>query len=106
MSNYTRGRAKEYKLKNFLIAKGYEVFRSAGSHGVADLVAISKNGHVYFIQLKTRKLPPRHEMQMLEDFGRRLQDQCSVVIYVHMNYQLPEIIEYDRYKNIWRHTDL
>lgn len=38
--NYRRGRAKEYLLKDRLEKDGYTVFRTSGSHGVADLIAL------------------------------------------------------------------
>jgi Holliday junction resolvase len=39
-SKYGRGRAFEYRVKDMLEREGYFVIRSAGSHSVADLVAI------------------------------------------------------------------
>lgn len=39
---YGRGRALEYLIKDKLEAQGYFVVRAAGSHGVADLVAVMK----------------------------------------------------------------
>ncbi len=39
-TNYTRGRAFEYRTKALLESLGYYVIRSAGSKGIADLVAI------------------------------------------------------------------
>lgn len=43
MSNYARGVRLEHKCRDFFIAQGYTVIRSAGSKGAADLVAISGN---------------------------------------------------------------
>lgn len=40
--NYISGRNFEYKVRDYLISKGYLVVRSAGSKGVADLVAFKK----------------------------------------------------------------
>ena len=40
MTNYARGRAFEYRVRNELRRKGYVVIRSASSKGAADLVAI------------------------------------------------------------------
>ena len=50
--NYRRGSAFERKVKEMLELDGYYVVRSAGSHGVADLVAV-KPGEVLFVQCKT-----------------------------------------------------
>jgi hypothetical protein len=38
-SNYLAGRAMEYKVMKDLRSKGLEALRTAGSHGVADIVA-------------------------------------------------------------------
>ena len=43
MTNYQRGRAFEYRVRNELRGKGYVVIRSASSKGAADLVAIRKD---------------------------------------------------------------
>lgn len=43
--NYVSGRNFEYKVRDYLVSKGYLVIRSAGSKGVADLVAIKKIEH-------------------------------------------------------------
>jgi len=41
MTNYTKGRAFEYEVKKFYEDKGYTVFRTAGSHGLVDIIAIA-----------------------------------------------------------------
>ena len=53
--NYRRGSAFERRVKEMLELEGYYVVRSAGSHGVADLVAV-KPGEVLFVQCKTSKI--------------------------------------------------
>ena len=50
--NYVQGRAFEYKVVTIFRRKGYFVVRSAGSHGVADLVAHKKGKVPLFIQCK------------------------------------------------------
>ncbi len=50
--NYNRGRRAEYKAVNDLKDAGYEVARSAGSHGLWDVVAVNSNG-VRLIQVKS-----------------------------------------------------
>jgi hypothetical protein len=40
-TNYARGRALEHKVARELRARGFMVVRSAGSHGLADLVALA-----------------------------------------------------------------
>jgi hypothetical protein len=43
-TNYTRGRAAEYKAKRTLEGMGYHVTRAASSQGLADLVAVRADG--------------------------------------------------------------
>jgi hypothetical protein len=38
--NYRRGRQKEYELKERYEKDGYIVFRTSGSHGIADLICV------------------------------------------------------------------
>jgi Holliday junction resolvase len=51
MSNYNKGRAFEYQVKLHLIKRGFCVFRTAGSHSPADLIAL-KAGEVWLVQCK------------------------------------------------------
>ena len=52
MTNYNKGRAFEYKVKQLLEERGFYVVRSAGSHGIVDLVAIGKE-QVNLVQCKS-----------------------------------------------------
>ena len=52
--NYQRGRAKEYRVKKKLEDAGLYVVRTAGSHGVCDLVAFGANKLVIPIQVKPK----------------------------------------------------
>ena len=51
-TNYRRGVRAEYKAKKLLESTGYTVIRAAGSHGMFDLVALSRLGG-RAIQIKT-----------------------------------------------------
>jgi Holliday junction resolvase len=51
-TNYTKGREVEYLARDLLVAKGYQVIRSAGSHSPIDLVAWREKGHPLFVQVK------------------------------------------------------
>jgi len=53
--SYTKGRRIEYLAKKILENEGYQVFRSAGSKGPWDLIAL-KDHDIRFIQVKSR--PP------------------------------------------------
>lgn len=52
VTKYERGRAAEYLVMKILKALGYQVARTAGSHGKADVIAWNDN-HIRFIQVKT-----------------------------------------------------
>ena len=58
-ANYVRGRAAETKLVNQFKAQGWTAFRSAGSHGPYDVVAIPPNIYpdaaIQLIQVKSVK---------------------------------------------------
>lgn len=44
MNRYAKGRRLEYRAMADLRAQGYSVLRTAGSHGVFDLIAIAERG--------------------------------------------------------------
>jgi len=54
MSNYLKGRAFEYQIKDFLERNHYLVLRMAGSHSPFDLIAINGD-EIKFIQAKEVK---------------------------------------------------
>lgn len=49
---YIKGRKFEYRVKNYLESCGYLVFRTAGSHGIADLIAFNGDSVPFLIQCK------------------------------------------------------
>lgn len=51
MSNYTKGRRFEYQLMKYLRNFNPVVMRTAGSHGLFDIIAV-KPGAILFIQAK------------------------------------------------------
>lgn len=66
--NYQRGRAKEYRVKKKYEQCGYYVVRTAGSHGVCDLVAFGKAGNVLPIQVKPKSgyISPLERKKIME----------------------------------------
>lgn len=59
-TNYRTGVRLEYRAIDLLSRRGWYVVRSAGSHGTADLVALSPaDGHAALVQCKTGRL--KHE---------------------------------------------
>ena len=73
--NYIKGRRYEYKLAHVLRKSGFDiVFRSAGSHGPIDLVAIDTSSRtMLFVQAKqgklsyTKRLELKHKWIKLND---------------------------------------
>lgn len=66
--NYINGRNFEYKVKKIWEDQGYYVIRSAGSHGIADLVALDFDGQytsVVLIQCKTRGVISKKDKEEL-----------------------------------------
>ena len=53
MTNYQKGRYREYRCRDYLRELGYFVVRSAGSKTAADIIAISEND-VLVIQVKSK----------------------------------------------------
>jgi len=51
ITNYIRGRNFEYRVKKLLEKKGYIVFRTAGSHGLFDLIAVRHIKGYFLIKL-------------------------------------------------------
>jgi Holliday junction resolvase len=81
-ARYKRGRAFEYRVKKKLEREGYYVVRSAGSHSVADLVAVRKKvgrtavtiplAEVLFVQCFRGRKSARELVKLVEvceDYG-------------------------------------
>ena len=68
-TNYQAGASIERRVKEKLEAKGYYVIRSAGSHGVADLVVITPT-LVELIQIKAYKgrMPNYKKLKEYKEF--------------------------------------
>jgi Holliday junction resolvase-like predicted endonuclease len=52
LSNYSRGRSREYQAMHYLREQGYVCSRSAMSHGPVDVFA-AKEGEILLIQVKS-----------------------------------------------------
>ena len=67
--NYIKGRNKEYDLKHQLEREGYTVLRTAGSHGFADLIAVSSLGKIRFIQCKPDDFSEKEKEKLMKENG-------------------------------------
>lgn len=66
VSQYNRGRSFEYRVKQLYEKHGWFVIRSAGSKGIADLVAIAPDGmEIHFIQCKKNGTISKQEKEIL-----------------------------------------
>ena len=65
--SYIKGRNFEYRVKKYYENKGYYVIRSAGSHGIFDLIAIS-NTKVLGIQCRVNKKIKKDEIEKMAEF--------------------------------------
>lgn len=84
MSNYAKGRAKEYECMRILERQNYHCFRTAGSHTPFDVIAVLwGNG---------KELPLIRFMQV--KYGKKVDKKTIKEIE---NFKLPAIIQ----KEIW-----
>ena len=89
---YQKGRRNEYRVRKILTDKGYLVFRSAGSKGPFDLMAMGK--YLLAIQVKTNKGPGKPERERLLNLS--VHNQCWKQIWIiHDRVKDPEIFEPD-----------
>jgi Holliday junction resolvase len=96
MSNYTRGRTKEYQVKKILEDRGLEVVRSASSKGLWDVTAAGL-GYTYLIQVKYTKAKKYYEdanCKKLRELivGRDTKKELWVFFYGN---KTPDIISLD-----------
>lgn len=84
---YQKGARFERKVQAWLKYIGYElVVRSAGSHGLADLIGVAIDGHVCLIQCSTtKKKKPISAYRALGLFGRCDNVHCYVAYPDHLD---------------------
>jgi hypothetical protein len=64
-TNYSRGRAREYRTMALLEAAGFEAYRMAGSHGPFDVIGISNAG-IVLVQCKLNGMPKAWEIEQMK----------------------------------------
>jgi Holliday junction resolvase len=75
--HYLRGRRLEWQVKKDLEAEGWQVFRTAGSHGKYDLIAIRK-GDLRLIQCKSVD-SDKNGYKYFRDFDKNTEKLQSIV---------------------------
>jgi Holliday junction resolvase-like predicted endonuclease len=66
VTNYAKGRAREYRSARLLEAAGYTVARMAGSHGLFDLICWDRHS-VVFCQVKAGRGPSPAEREAITE---------------------------------------
>jgi len=81
MTNYTRGRSREYQAINRLRKEGYCCSRSAVSHGPVDVYA-AKDGIVRLIQVKSgTSRMKKGEVEILKSWGDAFDATAEIWYY-------------------------
>jgi hypothetical protein len=71
-TNYARGRAFEYRVRDIFIGLDYLVLRSAGSHTPIDLIAIDVHRKVLFIQCQRGRWFAKAKLAELRKVANRV----------------------------------
>jgi len=79
-SKYRKGHRWELKVKKMWEAKGFVVYRSAGSKGAADLIAL-KDGKIVLIQVKINNKPTRSEVAKLLKKVKKCKATALIVMW-------------------------
>ena len=78
MTNYSRGRAREYKTMELLREKGYVCSRSAMSHGPVDVFA-AKGGKILLVQVKSGSARiKKDELKLLKKWATAFDAEAQV----------------------------
>lgn len=82
MTNYRRGREREYRTQRILESAGYETIRTAGSHGPVDVIAFGVPSSVRFVQVKSGsgRISPQG-LEALLAIRDTLPNGCSVEVW-------------------------
>ena len=86
---YLSGRCFEYRIKKYLESKGWLAFRTAGSHGVADIIAL-KEGVTLLVQCKASPIPgiSKNDVKKIYSESHRLQIRFLVICRMNGSYNL------------------
>jgi Holliday junction resolvase len=90
MNRKAKGTRNEHRAKKILEAAGYDVFRSRGSLGIVDLVAVNSSS-VRFIEVKTNRVRRETKEQMRE--WKNVPKYASKEIWKFVDGQKEPVIE-------------
>jgi len=79
-SKYRKGHRWELKVKKMWEEKDYVVYRSAGSKGAADLIAL-KDGKIVLIQVKVNRKPTRSEVAKLQKEAKKCKATALIILW-------------------------
>lgn len=86
-TNYKKGRNYEYYVKEKLEKAGFFVVRSAGSHGVFDLIAVDLKGNIYGIQVRKNGYLSKNEIEEIK--------------HIVKTYKITPILAHNKNGNGW-----
>lgn len=93
MSNYAKGRRREYRVQRILELAGYQTIRAASSKGIADVIAV-RGREVRFISVKSGKCyASATEREALNELKRYSLGHFSVEIWRFPNRCKEPLIE-------------
>jgi len=95
--NYVSGRNFEYRVRDYLISKGYFVVRSAGSKTPIDLVGLKSEHLPLLVQCKHGRNKPKKDFTNDERLIKILKEVDG--IFLHAFNSKRDII-FDRYRYI------
>lgn len=91
-SNYLAGRAMEYAVMKDLRSKGLDALRTAGSHGVADIVAFHPRSlHDGLVDVLT----PREMVDLVLEGWQRLHDDKILGDYLYGGMQVSKSAKHE-----------
>jgi Holliday junction resolvase len=91
-TNYQKGTIFEYAIREHLRSEGYDVFRTAGSHGTVDLIAI-KPGQLLLVQAKTNGVIGPFARQALTQLANCIDGALPIVAWKKRGTSRPQYVQ-------------
>lgn len=86
--NYKRSRARENQLKKSLEKEGYYAIRAAGSHGIADVIAIkpAKCGQADHYEVRFLQVKVSEKLRTLKQLFVAEESPCGLINVEYIKY--------------------